>query len=70
MNIPVSERTKDLLGIVTQDGLFRAERMMFGLVGAPMYFQYMMDVLRGRSTVPNFSMESFFDDSTTHGSDW
>ena len=29
-----------------------------------------MDTLKSRSTIPNFSMESFFDDSTTHGTTW
>jgi hypothetical protein len=38
MNILVSERTRRLLGIVTQDGVFRALRMMFGLDSAPFFF--------------------------------
>lgn len=44
-NVPVAENTKPLLGLVTQDGLFQWERMAFGLVGAPMHFQFIIDTL-------------------------
>ena len=37
-NIANSERTKGLLGIVSEEGLFRWERMPFGPHAAPRYF--------------------------------
>ena len=37
-NIPVSERAADVLGLVTQDGLFRYLTMPFGPMLAPFYF--------------------------------
>ena len=38
LNIRVSLRTLALLGVITQDGLYRYTRMAFGLVEAPMFF--------------------------------
>ena len=43
LNIPTTEETSELLGLVTQDGLYRFLRMPFGCAGAPMYFQYAME---------------------------
>ena len=40
---------------------------MFGLIMAPFFFQYMMDMLKSRSHYKDLSMESFFDDSTCYG---
>ena len=38
LNIPVTEATSELLGLVTQDGLFKFKRMPFGCTTAPMFF--------------------------------
>jgi hypothetical protein len=38
LNVPVGSETADLLGVITQDGLYRYLRMAFGLLEAPMYF--------------------------------
>ena len=38
LNVPVDSDTANLLGVITQDGLFRYLRMAFGLLEAPMYF--------------------------------
>ncbi len=37
-NLPVSERASRLLGVITQDGLFRYLRLPFGLHSAPLFF--------------------------------
>ena len=67
LNIGVTERTKPLLGIITQDGLFRFTRMAFGLSQAPMYFQHVMEDLLWRSPKTDLSTQAFFYDLTAHG---
>jgi hypothetical protein len=44
--------------------------MMFGLVAAPFYFQYMVEELKLRSKFSDLKVESFFDDGTIYGDDW
>ena len=46
-NVRCSVRTQDILGITTQDGLFKWVRMPFGPHQAPLYFQYIMDSVLG-----------------------
>ena len=65
LNIPCTERASELLGLVTQDGLFRFLRMPFGCTMAPMFFQYCMEDLL--SKYPDLSTLPFFDDLTPHG---
>ena len=64
-NIPVLSGEEDVLGIVTQDGLFRYKRMAFGLKGAPLWFQYCMDTLLARAAVD--CAKAFVDDVTLVG---
>jgi Reverse transcriptase (RNA-dependent DNA polymerase) len=42
--------------------------MAFGLVNAPMHFQYVIDTLLGRAGELN--AVGYLDDVTTHGSKW
>ena len=42
-NIPVLLATQELLGVITQDGMFQFLRMPFGISKAPDHFQYVMD---------------------------
>ncbi len=42
--------------------------MAFGLLGAPMHFQYVIDTLLGR--VPGLSAVGYLDDVTAHGNEW
>ena len=53
------------LGIVTQDGLYTSDRMLFGLTSAPMWCQYVMNSILGKSGVS--SALGFFDDVTIPG---
>ena len=68
-NIPVREDTRSLLGVITQDGLYRYNRMAFGLLEAPMFFQYVMELL---TTPPreHIQNEPYLDDLTQHGTEW
>lgn len=43
-------------------------RMAFGLVNAPMHFQYVIDTLLGRAG--DVSAVGYLDDVTTHGGEW
>ena len=58
------------LGIVTQDGLYTSDRMLFGLTSAPMWCQYVMNSILEKSGVS--SALGFFDDVTIPGdkSNW
>ena len=38
LNVPVDYETTKLLGVVTQDGLYRYLRLAFGLLEAPRFF--------------------------------
>jgi hypothetical protein len=42
--------------------------MAFGLLGAPMHFQFVMDDLLG--SIPDLSAVCYLDDVTTHGNQW
>ena len=55
---------------MTQDGLFHYKRMAFGLMSAPLWFQYIMDILIDRAGVPG--AKAFVDDVTLRGhcEDW
>jgi hypothetical protein len=53
------------LGIVTQDGLYTSDRMLFGLTSAPMWCQYVMNSILENSGVS--SALGFFDDVTIPG---
>ena len=50
------------LGIVTQDGLYTSDRMLFGLTSAPMWCQYVMNSILEKSGVS--TALGFFDDVT------
>ena len=65
-NIWVAASTVPLLGVITQDGLFVCRRMPFGLLGAPYWFQYVMDQLLGDLK----QAASFVDDLTAKGVNW
>lgn len=67
-NIPVAPSTKPLLGLVTQDGLYQWERMAFGLVGAPMHFQHVIDTLLSQD--PTLKAVGYLDDVTAYGDEW
>ena len=58
------------LGIVTQDGLYTSDRMLFGLTSAPMWCQYVMNSILEKSGVS--TALGFFDDVTIPGnkSNW
>ena len=47
LNIRVHPDTVGLLGLVCHEGLFVGKRMAFGLLGAPMWFQYVVDTILG-----------------------
>ena len=65
-NVRCTPRTSDVLGIVTQDGLFKWVRMPFGPQQAPACFQYIMDtVLHDIKGV-----RSYLDDLKTQGNSW
>ena len=65
-NVRCTPRTSFVLGIVTQDGLFKCVRMLFGPQQAPACFQYIMDtVLHGVEGV-----KSYLDDLKTQGNSW
>ena len=52
--------------MVTQRGLYRWLRLEFGLVGAPTFFQYIMDsALAGEVDV-----DAYLDDCSCVGADW
>jgi hypothetical protein len=42
--------------------------MAFGLINAPMHFQYIIDTLLGR--VGDVCAVGYLDDITTHGNEW
>jgi hypothetical protein len=67
-NIPVEEGTQELLGVVTQDGIFVFVRMPFGIAQAPEWLQYVMDQVLGR--VPGKPAKSFYDDVQVPGTCW
>ena len=65
-NVRCTPCTSDVLGIVTQDGLFKWIRMPFGPQQAPAYYQYIMDtVLHGIEGV-----RFYLDDLKTQGNSW
>ena len=68
LNVPVDDSTKELLGVVTQDGLYRYTRLAFGLIEAPMFFQYIMEELINTDQPP-LQCEPYLDDLTCHGND-
>jgi hypothetical protein len=68
LNIRVHPDTVGLLGLVCHEGLFVWKRMAFGLLGAPMWFQYVVDQVLGRS--PNLTAVAYIDDITAHGTHW
>ena len=53
------------LGIVTQDGLYTSDRMLFGLTSAPMWCQYVMNSILEKSGVS--TALGFFDNVTIPG---
>ena len=59
-NIENTERTKGILGITTEEGLFRWERMPFGPHAAPRFFQYVTD-----SILQPLGLRSFLEDLKT-----
>lgn len=67
-NIPVDAESSALMGVITQDGLFQYLRMTFGLLEAPMYFQYMVEDLIYNAD-PSLKCEPYLDDLTAHGCD-
>lgn len=67
-NMRVADDSLELMGVVTQDGLFQYRRMTFGLSEAPMFFQACMEEIIARK--PGLSTEPYLDDLTSHGRDW
>ncbi len=67
-NIPVDPESQELLGVVTQDGIFIYVRMPFGVAKAPEWLQYVMDEVLGR--VPGQPARSFYDDVQIPGTCW
>jgi hypothetical protein len=59
-NIVVDPATEELLGVITQDGIFTFKRMPFGVAQAPEWLQYIMDTILDR--VPGVPAKSFYDD--------
>ena len=54
------------MGIVTQDGLYRSNRMQFGLKQAANFFQFMIETILGESQYDDLSTEPYLDDLTAH----
>ena len=69
LNIPVSPECKQYLGLITAEGLYQWDRMPFGLMGAPMHFQYVIDTELGKMP-PSVKRVAYLDDVTTYGDDW
>lgn len=67
-NLPVAEDTQELLGVVTQDGIFVYMKMPFGVKQAPEHLQYTMDDVL--DTVPGKPGRSFYDDVQVPGTCW
>jgi hypothetical protein len=65
LNFPVVPGMSTYLGIVTQDGLYTSDRMLFGLTSAPMWCQYVMNSILEKSGVS--TALGFFDDVTIPG---
>ncbi len=38
LNVPIEESSKQFCGIITQDGVYIGDRMLFGFLGAPATF--------------------------------
>ena len=66
LNIPVCTETMALLGAITQDGLYRYIKLVFGLIEAPMFFQYVMEEIIN-TTSHAIKCEPYLDDLTCHG---
>jgi hypothetical protein len=64
-NIPVDEDSEDLLGVVTQDGIYTCQCMPFGPKKAPEWLQYIMDKVLGDGPA-----KSYYDDVQLPGTCW
>ena len=51
---------------MTQLGLYRWLRLKFGLVGAPAFFQYIMDL----ALAGEVDVDAYLDDCSCAGADW
>lgn len=64
-NLPVDADTSELLGVVTQDGIYVFVRMPFGAKQAPEWLQFVMDKVLERVLG-----KSFYDDVQVPGTCW
>lgn len=65
-NVPVTERAKRVMGVVTKGGLFRFKRLTMGVTDGPFAFQHVVDsVLSGAP-----GARAFMDDIKVQGEHW
>ena len=67
-NIPLSERVSNYTVCITQDGKFRAKRMLFGMKSAPAHFQRAITLTLDLQ--PNGKVVVYIDDIIISGNTW